>query len=104
MRLLTRRRFWRRCGYLLGVAVALCAYLLTAFGFPVAVPRAAAKDGGKGAANAKAAPAAARPCGCAPVDPDEGCCCCTPKEGGGGGKSCCGTQPTAAPEEAEPES
>lgn len=80
MRLLKRKRLWRRLGRLTAVLVSLCAYLLTAFGFPVAVPRVAAgEDVGQATAPA------ARPCGCAPVEPDAGCCCCGPK----GGKSCC---------------
>jgi hypothetical protein len=90
MRLPPYSRIWRRCGYLLGVAVSLCAYLLTAFGFPVFVLRVAKDDD-------RPAPAtvATRPCGCA-VDSSEGGCCCS--RGAKGGKpSCCGGEQAQTP-------
>src|SRR5690349_17501013 len=97
MRLLLRKSLWRRCGHLLGVAVALCAYLLTAFGFPVPVHRTPRNPEGQAAASS-----AARPCGCQPVEPDAGCCCCCAPRGGKTGKpSSCGEP--APPSEAQPE-
>jgi hypothetical protein len=92
MRLSPRNRAWPRCGYLLGIAASLCAYLLTAFGFPVVVPRAARSE------NAPAV--AVKPCGCAVAETEQkGCCCCS----GQGGGSCCGgerkEEPAPAPSE-----
>jgi len=89
MRLLPRNRPGRRRRCLLGIALALCAYLLTAFGFPVLVPRAERQGG--------AAKTATRPCGCV-VDESapSACCCCSPRDGGG--RPCCGTsEHTEAP-------
>lgn len=87
MPLPSRTATWRRCGYLLGVAASLCAYLLTAFGFPVYVPRAA-KDG-----QSTASSQVTRPCGCV-VDEaaPKACCCCS-----SGGASCCGGEAAKPP-------
>src|SRR6476619_5723399 len=86
MRLSLRKRAWPRCGYLLGIAASLCAYLLTAFGFPVVVPRVARPP------SASAPAATTKPCGCSVAQTEQqGCCWCS------GGGCCCGSDKKEEP-------